>query len=350
MMTGNEKIDLIGIGREELCRMLSDFGMKPFRGKQLFQWIHKNGETSFDRMTDFSKRDREILNQRTRILLPALTEQMHASDGTEKFLYRLADGHTIEGVLIPDRKRLTLCVSTQAGCAMGCAFCLTGQGGLVRHLTASEIVGQVLLVRKILQEKQRLTHIVLMGMGEPLANYENTIQAVRILLDPMGADFSKRKITLSTCGLIPGIKRLAAEKLGIHLAVSLNASDSLSRGRIMPVNRTYPMEELLDVLRNYPLPVRNRITFEYVLIHGINDSLDDATRLTRILRGIRCKINLIPYNPVQGLDFASPPKRRIEAFQDILQQNRYTAVIRESRGREISAACGQLRERERAGL
>ena len=344
MITKTEKIDLTGIGRDEICSILSEFGMKPFRGEQIFQWIHKHSEISFERMTNLSKRDREILNQRTQILVPALADRYYASDGTEKFLYRLTDGHTIEGVLIPDEKRLTLCVSTQVGCAMGCTFCLTGQGGLVRNLTASEIVGQILLIRRMLPDRP-LTHIVFMGMGEPLANYENTVQAVRILLDPMGADFSKRKITLSTCGLIPGIQRFAKEKIGINLAVSINASDSSSRDRIMPINRTYPLEDLLKVLRDYPLPVRNRITLEYVLIHGMNDSLEDAKRLTRILRGIRCKINLIPYNPVQGSGFVPPPRSQMQAFQDILLQSRFTVMIRESRGQEISAACGQLRER-----
>lgn len=343
MTTINDKIDLIGIGREELCRLVSGFGMKPFRGKQIFKWLHKNGEISFDRMTDLSKGDREILHQRARISLPVLADKLCASDGTEKYLYHLTDGQIIEGVLIPDEKRLTLCVSTQVGCAMGCTFCLTGQGGLVRNLTASEIVGQVLPAGKMLQEHRPLTHIVLMGMGEPLANYENTIQAVRILLDPMGTDFSRRKITLSTCGLIPGIQRLAKENIGINLAVSLNASESSSRDRIMPINRTYPLEKLLNVLQDYPLSLRSRITFEYVLIQGINDSPEDAGRLTRILRGIRCKINLIPYNPIQGMSFAPPPRIHVQSFQDILLKNRYTVMIRESRGQEISAACGQLR-------
>ncbi len=339
-----KKIDLTGVGREALCGLLSDMGMKPFRGKQVFQWIYKHAETSFEKMTILSKTDRDVLARKARIEIPTQGEHLSAPDGTEKFLYRMTDGHSVEGVLIPEEKRLTLCVSTQVGCAMGCAFCLTARGGLVRNLTASEIVGQILRVKKTLPEERSLTHIVLMGMGEPLSNYENTIEAVKILLDPMGTNFSKRKVTLSTCGLIPGIQRLAEDKIGINLAVSLNASDSPTRSRIMPMNKKYPMEELLKILKGYPLSGRCRITFEYVMIRGINDTLEDAKRLVKKLKGIRCKVNLIPYNPISGTDFAPPQRKQVEAFQQILHQGEYTAIIRESRGKEISAACGQLKE------
>lgn len=228
---------------------------------------------------------------------------------------------------------------------MGCEFCLTTQGGLYRNLTTGEIVGQVLLVRRLLGESQPLTHLVLMGMGEPLANYDNTLRAVKILLDPWGFDFSSRKVTLSTAGLIPGIRRLLEENVGIGLAVSLNASDSKTRDRLMPINRTYPMEDLLETLRTVPIPKRRRITFEYVLIAGMNDGLEDAKRLACILRGIPCKINLIPYNPIPGISLTAPSEDRIAHFQQTLYDAGYTVFIRESRGREILAACGQLRER-----
>lgn len=340
---------MAGIAPEELCQTLTSWGMKPFRGKQVFWWIHKRGEFRFENMTDLSLEDRELLVGRAYIEIPALSERCTASDGTEKFLFALGDGHTVEGVLIPEEKRLTLCVSTQVGCAMGCTFCLTGKGGLLRNLTSSEIAGQVLRVREGLPRERPLTHLVLMGMGEPLANYENALQAVRILLDPLGANFSKRRITLSTCGLVPGIRRLAGEDIGIHLAVSLNAADNRTRSRIMPINRKYPMEELLEALREYPLSKRSRITFEYVLILGVNDSPKDAERLALLLRDIRCKINLIPLNPVPGSPFQPPPQSGAEAFQQVLLNAKYTAPIRESRGREISAACGQLREAQESG-
>lgn len=228
---------------------------------------------------------------------------------------------------------------------MGCEFCLTAQGGLYRNLTTREIVGQVFLARQLLNGSPPLTHLVLMGMGEPLANYDNTLRAVKILLDPRGFDFSSRKITLSTAGVIPAIRRLFEEDIGIGLAVSLNASDSKTRDRLMPINRTYPMEDLLQTLRNLPIPKRRRITFEYVLIAGMNDTRDDAKRLARILRGIPCKINLIPYNPVPGIPFAAPPENCVARFQQALFGAGYTVFIRESRGSEILAACGQLRER-----
>jgi 23S rRNA (adenine2503-C2)-methyltransferase len=228
---------------------------------------------------------------------------------------------------------------------MGCAFCLTARGGLVRNLTTSEIVGQVLIARELLGEGRMLSHIVLMGMGEPLANYDNTIRALRILLEPGGLDYSGRKITLSTSGLSPAILRLAGEDIGINLAVSLNASDSGIRDRLMPINRTYPMGDLLRTLRNYPLPPRRRITFEYVLISEVNDSVDDAKRLTGLLRGIPCKINLIPYNPIPETRFSPSSRKTVTAFQEVLLNAGYTAMIRESRGQEILAACGQLRER-----
>jgi 23S rRNA (adenine2503-C2)-methyltransferase len=342
MTTETDMTDLTGMDRELLCRKLSDFGMKPFRGNQVFQWIHKRMEFSFHNMTDLSMADRGLLAQRARIQVPALSHVESASDGTEKYLFSLEDGHAVEGVLIPEEKRLTLCVSTQVGCAMGCTFCLTGKGGVVRNLKTFEIVGQVYLVQKLLSQDRPLTHLVLMGMGEPLANYENTLRAVRILLDPLGANFSKRKITLSTCGLIPGIQKLASEQTGINLAVSLNASDTSTRTRLMPINRKYPMDDLLRVLRSFPLPVRGRITFEYVLLRGLNDSLEDARRLVTLLSGIRCKINLIPYNPIPDCEFQPPSREQVEKFQNILLSANYTAIIRESRGQEISAACGQL--------
>ncbi|MDX1763041.1 MAG: 23S rRNA (adenine(2503)-C(2))-methyltransferase RlmN, partial [bacterium] len=241
MIETSPKVDLVGMTLEQLTAFVLSIGLKPFRGAQIFQWMYRHGKTSFQEMTNIAKSDQETLERAALIGTPALAQRLKAADGTEKYLYRMGDGHCVEGVLIPDPGRVTLCVSTQAGCAMACEFCLTARGGLGRNLTTEEIVGQVFLVRELLAEDRPLTHLVLMGMGEPLANYENTLRAVKILLDPRGFDFSSRKVTLSTVGLIPAIRRLLAENIGIGLAVSLNAADSKTRDRLMPINRTYPM-------------------------------------------------------------------------------------------------------------
>lgn len=341
----SHKTDLLCMTLEQLTAFVSTLGLKAFRGGQIFQWIYRHGKTSFQEMTNIAGTDQQVLEESSAMEIPELAERLTAADGTEKYLYRMGDGLCVEGVLIPESKRVTLCISTQAGCAMGCEFCLTTQGGLYRNLTTGEIVGQVLLVRQLLGESQPLTHLVLMGMGEPLANYDNTLRALKILLDPHGFDFSSRKVTLSTAGLIPGIRRLLEENVGIGLAVSLNASDSKTRDRLMPINRTYPMEDLLETLRTVPIPKRRRITFEYVLISGMNDGVEDAKRLACILRGIPCKINLIPYNPIPGISLTAPSEDRIAHFQQTLYGAGYTVFIRESRGQEILAACGQLGER-----
>lgn len=344
-----EKADLLGWTSEEVVAYVSGLGMKPFRGRQIYRWIYRHGADTFAQMTNLSKSDRATLQRRADFEKSEIIERLTASDGTEKFLLRLSDGHRVEGVIIPDGNRHTLCVSTQVGCGMQCRFCCTGRSGLARHLQVSEIVGQVLAVQATRPQERALSHIVLMGMGEPLANYDATVHAVRILLDPWGFDFSERKITLSTCGLVPGIARLAKEGLGINLAVSLNAADDATRSRLMPINEKYPLGELMKTLRRFPLPSRRRLTFEYLLIRGVNDSREDANRLARLLRGIPCKINLIPFNPVPGSSYEAPSRDRIEAFQNLLLGEKYTALLRESRGAEIAAACGQLRERRAHG-
>ncbi len=324
---------------------VSKLGMKPFRGRQICQWIYRHGADTFAQMTNLSKNDRAMLQRAAAFAKPEIVERRIASDGTEKYLFQMDDGHCVEGVMIPDGNRRTLCISTQVGCGMHCRFCSTGRNGLARNLRVSEIVGQVLAVQTTHPEGGSLSHIVLMGMGEPLANYDATVQAIRILLDPWGFDFSARKITLSTCGLVPAIQRLAGEGLGINLAVSLNAADDATRSLLMPVNEKYPLAELMKTLRRFPLPDRRRLTCEYVLIAKVNDSREDAVRLAQLLRGIACKINLIPLNPVPGSRYEAPSRDRIEAFQNRLLEEKYTALLRESRGAEIAAACGQLRER-----
>jgi 23S rRNA (adenine2503-C2)-methyltransferase len=293
-------------------------------------------------MTNLSKRFRQELSQISLIstLRPLRMEQ--ATDGTKKFLFQLEDGNRVESVLIPDKTRLTLCLSSQVGCAFGCRFCLTGKIGWKRDLMVSEILNQILAVRKILPGKTSITNIVLMGMGEPLANYENTMKAVALMAHPDAFKFSSRRITLSTVGLLPQLERLSKEKTSFRLAISLNASDEETRSHLMPVNRRYPLNKVLALCKHFPLRPRTRITFEYVMVEGMNDSLQDAKKLLRLLRGIPSKVNLIPLNEAPEIPFKRPSEERIKGFQEILMEGGLTAIVRTSKGREISAACGQL--------
>jgi 23S rRNA (adenine2503-C2)-methyltransferase len=265
-----------------------------------------------------------------------------AIDGTKKFLFQLEDGNRIESVLIPDKKRLTLCLSTQVGCALGCRFCLTGKIGWKRDLRVSEILNQILAVKQTLSDKTSITNIVLMGMGEPLANYHNTIKAIELMTNPDAFKFSSRRITLSTAGLLPELEQLKKEKISFQLAISLNAPDEETRSYLMPINRRYPLRRVLETCRNLPLRSRTRITFEYVLVEGVNDSSENAKRLAKILRGIPSKVNLIPLNETAGIPFKKPSEDQIRRFQEILIEQGLTTIIRASKGAEISAACGQL--------
>jgi len=307
------------------------------------RWIYHRGAEDFSVMSDLPKALRKRLSERARLSRLELIAEEESRDGTRKFLFGLSDGGAIESVLIPDEDRLTLCVSTQVGCAMGCRFCLTARGGFARDLTAAEIVDQVLQVRRLLPSSKRITNVVLMGMGEPLANYQEVVKAIEVMEDDLGLGLSARRITLSTVGLLPELERLFADGVRCRLAISLNASDQETRQRLMPISRKYPLEQLLDVCRRLPLPPRERITFEYVLIAGVNSSPEDARRLASILKGIRCKVNLIPLNEAPEIPFRSPSREEILEFQRILIEAGYTALIRESRGADISAACGQLR-------
>jgi 23S rRNA (adenine2503-C2)-methyltransferase len=293
-------------------------------------------------MTDLGQELREKLAAYF-VISRLQTERTETSrDGTRKYLFRLNDGNHIETVLIPEKSHFTLCISSQVGCAMGCRFCLTARGGFVRNLTAGEIVSQVRDIKKHIGE-QPLSNIVLMGMGEPLANYANVVQAIRILTDrDFGLEFSARRVTLSTAGLVPELLQLGKD-VTVNLAVSLNATDNETRSSLMPINKKYPLEDLIEACRQYPLAPRKRITFEYILIQGVNDSLADALRLTKLLRPVKAKINLIPYNEHPGSLFRRPDEKTILAFQDILAQHHYTAMVRNSKGQDISAACGQLR-------
>ncbi|KPK27462.1 MAG: 23S rRNA (adenine(2503)-C2)-methyltransferase, partial [Nitrospira bacterium SG8_3] len=316
-------------------------GLEAYRGRQIRHWLFKKLAKSFEEMTTLPRDLRDSLEEKACISHMERVEIQESRDGTKKYLFKLEDDHLIESVLIPERDHDTLCISSQAGCAMDCQFCLTAKHGLKRNLTASEIVDQVIHVKRSMDDPDRLTNIVFMGMGEPLANYDAVKRAVINLMDDGGLNFSRRKITLSTCGLAPQMERWGRE-MNIKLAVSLNAADDKTRSLLMPINNKYPLKSLLGACKTMPLPKGERITFEYVLIKEINDSDEDARNLAEVLKGLRAKINLIPLNPHQGTSMSPPSMERIGQFQDILLKRYYTAIIRKSRGSDILAACGQL--------
>jgi len=345
-------IPIKSLSLDELREKLVAMGLKAYRAGQIFSWIYLHHAVSFDEMTNIAKAERELLSAVFAITAPLVLLVERSSDRTRKFLFGLADGHTVESVLIPDEDRQTLCISSQVGCRQACRFCLTARSGFIRDLKAHEITDQVLEVSRLLRtERSRgITNIVLMGMGEPLANFDEVVRALRTITSDKGLGISPRRVTVSTSGLIPEIKRLGAAGLKVNLAVSLNAASDDVRDRTMPVNKRYPMRDLLAACRHFPLEPRRRITFEYVLLRGVNDSPEDALRLAKLLRGIKCKVNLIPFNPFPGSEFQRPDDAAVRRFQKILLDHRYTAPVRESRGRDISAACGQLRERASAAL
>ena len=335
------KADIKGWDLRETEEWAVKEGLKPYRARQIRQWLFVNLVESAREMTNIPKEMRDFA-EKALLLNPLKTVKREQSeDGTEKFLFELADGPFIESVLIPERDHVTLCISSQAGCAMGCRFCLTGKQGLKRSLRPSEIVEQVIQVKRTLDHPEQLRNIVFMGMGEPLANYEAVVKALNNLISQDAMNFSHRKITVSTCGLAPQIKRLG-EDIAVNLAVSLNAADNETRDSLMPINRKYPLETLMAACREFPLPNRRMITFEYILIKGKNDRDRDAENLCRLLSGIRAKINLIALNPHPGLDMAPPSMERVLQFQEMLAERNFTVILRKSKGRDISAACGQL--------
>lgn len=329
--------------------LVLSLGMPRYRAQQILDWVYKKRARNIDEMTNLSRADRDALRERAFIGNPEVLEVQRGSDGTAKFLLAMRDSHQVEAVIIPDDDRLTLCVSSQVGCAFACRFCLTGGGGIVRNLTAGEIVSQVMTAETLLEPGQRLTNIVFMGMGEPLSNFEQVSEALRRLTDPEWLGISGRRITVSTVGLVPGIRRLAASGLKVKLAVSLNATTDEVRNVLMPINRSYPIKALLDACREYPLTPRERITFEYVMLRGVNDSLEDAARLTRLLKGIPCKVNLIPFNEFPGSCYRRPDNAVVAQFQDILAGKGFIVLVRRSKGADISAACGQLRADRQKG-
>jgi 23S rRNA (adenine2503-C2)-methyltransferase len=340
-----DNINIIEFTRARLVAWLTERGIAAYRADQILKWIYLRQTDRFDLMTDLSKDIRELLAQHF-VIGRLKAEQLETSrDGSCKYLFQLNDGRHIESVLIPERDHYTLCVSSQVGCAQGCLFCLTATGGFERNLTRAEIIAQVRDVKNELEDPERLRNIVFMGMGEPLANYNNLVSALDTITDNnAGLRFASRRITVSTAGLVPMFTALGRDTK-VNLAISLNATDNDTRSRLMPMNRKYPLEELLEACRQYPAPAGRRITFEYILIKGINDSEDDARRLAKLLQPIRCKINLIPFNPHESCGFERPAESAIQAFYDILFAKNYTVIIRRSKGQDISAACGQLRAR-----
>ena len=321
-----------------------DLGASRYRGRQLASWIYRKGVLDLDAMSDLPKDFRALVAERAEIALPEVERVTPSLDGSRKIVFRLHDGGRVSAVLMPDDDRLTLCLSTQVGCGFGCAFCLTGTMGLDRNLDASEIVAQ-LLAANALSPDQRVTHMVFMGMGEPLANYAAVVQAIRIFTDArLGFGYSPRRITVSTVGLVPAIDRLGREDLKVNLAISLHGATDGARGRLMPINRSFALAALMAAVKRYPLAPRQRVFFEYVLLDGVNDSDDDARELARLLRGVRAKVNLIPFNDWDTSTFRRPPLTRIHVFQKILLDAGMTTTVRWSKGEDIGAACGQLRE------
>jgi 23S rRNA (adenine2503-C2)-methyltransferase len=337
---GEPSINLIDLDRTGFERLLTELGHKPFHGRNLLKWIHKHGVVDFERMTDLSKPLRMRLQEETAIRLPELLLEQPSLDGTRKWIIQLADGQRVETVFIPDGERSTICVSSQAGCALDCAFCATARQGFSRNLSVGEIIGQVWHAARQLGEPP--TNIVMMGMGEPLANFDAVVRAMDIMQDDLAYMLSKYRVTLSTSGIVPNISRLR-EVSDVSLAVSLHAPDNVLRDQLVPINRKYPLEELLPACKAFIADdKRRRITWEYVMLDGVNDSIAQAKQLLRLLEGVPSKVNLIPFNPFPGSDFRTSPSDRIEAFRQRLLRGGIMAMTRKTRGHEIAAACGQL--------
>ena len=334
------------LSRSELEDLFRALGQPKFRAKQLYDWIHKKGVRSFDEMTNFPNALREQLkSEGYEVGRVAIDQLLVSVDGTRKLSVKLSDGGVVETVLIPmGDGEFTQCISSQVGCALDCKFCYTGTLGLSRHLTPGEMVDQVLLGRSNLPEGARLSHIVYMGMGEPLHNFDHVVESIRRISDPEGIGLSQRRITVSSSGLVPAIKKLGAT-LKVNLAISLNAADDETRTRIMPINKTYNLEKLIQTLREYPLPPRRKMTMEYVMLGGVNDRPEDAKNLKRLLHGLPVRVNLIPWNPFQGPGFDRPEETAVRHFQQTLKGAGFPVTVRVTKGLDIDAACGQLGER-----
>lgn len=339
--TENLLPNLLDFTLEEMEEFISSLGKENFRARQICKCLYQSGNITFEDMTTLSRDFRARLSGIARISRPQIVKLQESKDSTRKALLRLEDGLFIESVLIPGKNNWTICLSTQAGCAMDCKFCLTARQGFKRNLKPSEITGQILALKNEIPQCPEIKNIVMMGMGEPLANYDNVLKAIKNLTCDFGMGFSNRKITVSTCGFTPQIVQLGKD-ICINLAVSLNAPDNETRNKLMPINRKYPLEVLLDACKKYPMPGRRLLTFEYILIDDVNSSVQDAKKLVALLKGHRCKLNLIIFNEYPESHFKSPSKKTVDAFQQVLLDNNYTAILRASKGSDILAACGQL--------
>ncbi|MEK7689239.1 MAG: 23S rRNA (adenine(2503)-C(2))-methyltransferase RlmN, partial [Deltaproteobacteria bacterium] len=320
-----------GLTLTEIEQCLTSLGEKSYKALQVFVWVFNRGVSSFDDMTDLSKELRGKLKENFYINQPKILASEKSKDGAIKLLIELEDKNLIECVLIPEEDRLTLCISSQAGCPLDCGFCMTGKGGFIRNLKSSEMVDQVFAAQGLVSAGQKITNLVLMGMGEPLLNYDEVLKFLNIATHQKGLGFAPRRVTVSTSGIVPMIERLGKETK-VNLAISINAATDEVRSRLMPINKKYPLKALLDICKKYPAARNRHITVEYVLIEGVNDSMEDAKRLARLLKGIRCKINLIPFNPFAGTKFKRPSDKVVSIFHKILLDNHYTSIVRASKG------------------
>jgi 23S rRNA (adenine2503-C2)-methyltransferase len=339
------KKDLLGLSLETLAVEMKRLGEKPFRARQIFEWIYKRRVSDFERMDNLSKPLRATLEAEYSVgALSPHRVQRSQRDGTAKYLFQCADGQLVESVFLPHEGRNTACLSTQVGCAMGCTFCATGESGFARNLSPGEIVAQIQAMEA--DQGAEIHNLVLMGMGEPLHNWDNVRESMSALLSPAGRQWGPRKITLSTCGVVSGIDALRESGLKLRLAISLHAPEDGLRASIMPINRRYPLKELMRAVRDYQTATELQVTFEYTLFKGVNDSTDQAHAVADLLKGVESKVNLIPYNPVQGLRFEAPAFDTVIAFQTVLKARGLIAMVRTEKGGDIDAACGQLRRRE----
>jgi len=340
--------NLIGASLQEIESLLSEIGEPRYRARQIYAGLYRRSVRSWDQFTDLGRQLRQKLTERFAIGYPPLVRVFVSGDGTRRYLFEVAPGQRIESVFIPEERRDTFCISTQVGCAVGCLFCVTGRLGLRRNLSPGDIIGQILALRADRGTVAKRLNLVIMGMGEPLNNFENLLKALRLMTDPGGMALSPRRVTLSTSGIVPGLRRLAREPVIPNLAISLNATTDAVRDLLVPINKKWNLASLLEACRSFPLAGRRRITFEYVLIENVNDSIEDAARLVRLLAGFKKKINLIPLNPDPWIRLRPPSPERIEAFQQHLADRHITVNIRRPRGDDISAACGMLAGREQS--
>jgi len=336
------RLNLFGLDRGQLEALAAEQGEPAFRGRQLYVWLYRKRARSLEAMTDLGKGLRARLAEGHEVRWPAVAERSHSADGTIKFLFRLDDGATIESVFIPEERRRTICISTQAGCPLKCAFCLTGIAGYQRNLKPWEILGQVATVMEEAPPREQPWNIVVMGMGEPLLNYDSTVAALRILMDPEGFAVAPKKLTLSTVGILPALQKLMKEPVRPNLAISLHAPNARLRRELMPIEDKYALEDVIAAAKGYPIPRGGLVTYEYVLLRGVNDSPAHARELVRLLRGSRAKVNLIPLNPAPEIPFQAPTPEAVDAFAKVLADAHVTVSVRRPRGQDILAACGQL--------